>query len=457
MRILHLAILRSSALLVPGEQRTEWFAEWKSELWYVRQGSHRERDATAFCLGAFKDAFWLRRNSPRLTVRNRLRLESPLQCGLFLAVLAAVSVFFAMRSPGPRDMILPSPYRDARNLVMISTDARGSAWRPSISIADYQSLAARTQRMFSGLAFYQPIRTQVHTTELTVALASSNLFELLNIPVPDPGERQPAAALILSRTAWRKYFASDPHLAGRVLEVAGRQALVAGVISADSWALPGRMDAWLLEDEQHLATLPPHSKGFVLGHVRASALHNQRNWRWRMSLPNEHGGYDNFECASLARGQLIVAYLLMIVLAIVILGATTSLGLGEYPPNRNSPRRWIFLALKIALIVPIIFCGSLNLASFTATEIQPHALLVGYVLAFRWALIDQRKRCPVCLRLLANPTRIGRPSQTFLEWYGTELMCLRGHGLLHVPEIPTISFNTQRWLYLDRSWSGLFP
>src|ERR1035438_836888 len=36
MRILHLAILRAAGLLVPGPQRAEWLAEWRSELWYAR-------------------------------------------------------------------------------------------------------------------------------------------------------------------------------------------------------------------------------------------------------------------------------------------------------------------------------------------------------------------------------------------------------------------------------------
>ena len=63
---------------------------------------------------------------------------------------------------------------------------------------------------------------------------------------------------------------------------------------------------------------------------------------------------------------------------------------------------------------------------------------------------------PVCLRLLTNPARVGQPSRNFLAWNGTELMCSRGHGLLHVPEIATSWFSTQRWLYLDPSWNGLF-
>jgi hypothetical protein len=58
---------------------------------------------------------------------------------------------------------------------------------------------------------------------------------------------------------------------------------------------------------------------------------------------------------------------------------------------------------------------------------------------------------------LANPARVGQFSRNFLAWNGTELVCLSGHGLLHVPDIPTSWFSSQRWLYLDPSWSALFP
>lgn len=53
-RALHTAILRNAALLVPASARAEWLAEWSAELWYV------DRDATAFCLGSFRDALSLR-------------------------------------------------------------------------------------------------------------------------------------------------------------------------------------------------------------------------------------------------------------------------------------------------------------------------------------------------------------------------------------------------------------
>jgi hypothetical protein len=156
------------------------------------------------------------------------------------------------------------------------------------------------------------------------------------------------------------------------------------------------------------------------------------------------------------RELLILLNLHALLITFLVLPAITSLRLGEYPANSHSPplatrlRRWFFFVIKIAFIIQILSCTSIS-----SKSIQPYVWVV-YLLAFRWALIDQRRRCPVCLRLLTNPTRIGGPSQTFLEWYGIELMCARGHGLLYVPEIPTSCYSTQRWLYLDASWSGLF-
>jgi hypothetical protein len=74
----------------------------------------------------------------------------------------------------------------------------------------------------------------------------------------------------------------------------------------------------------------------------------------------------------------------------------------------------------------------------------------------RWVLRDQRQRCPVCLRRLTHPARVGQPSRSFLDWNGIELICVGGHGMLHIPEMQTSWFDTQRWLYLDSSWDVLF-
>src|ERR1700722_16199831 len=99
---LHVAILRTAALIVPAPGRAEWLAEWNAELCYV------ERGATAFCLGSFRDALWLRRKS--FSARRAFSLDSPLRCVFFLAALAFLSYFSAFGLPSRRMFLfLSSP------------------------------------------------------------------------------------------------------------------------------------------------------------------------------------------------------------------------------------------------------------------------------------------------------------------------------------------------------------
>jgi hypothetical protein len=114
-------------------------------------------------------------------------------------------------------------------------------------------------------------------------------------------------------------------------------------------------------------------------------------------------------------------------------------------------RRWLFLTAKSALLVVIVLSATLDLGAGGSLGI-----VFAYTVVLPWALADHRERCPVCLRRLVRPTRIGEASHMFLAWYGTEFICARGHGLLHVPEIPTSCYSASRWVYLDPSWSSLF-
>jgi hypothetical protein len=121
----------------------------------------------------------------------------------------------------------------------------------------------------------------------------------------------------------------------------------------------------------------------------------------------------------------------------------------RYPlPWRSRLRRGIFLALKVALIQPILF-GSFVVAC--NVPIARLAINAAWILPFRWVLMDQRRRCPECLRLLTDPVRIGSASQTFLEWYGAESTCSRGHGLLHISEMPDSYSAKPEWLSLGDS------
>jgi hypothetical protein len=259
------ATLRMASFLAPSHQRAEWLEEWRSELWYVPG-----REATAFCMGAFRDAYWLRRNNLNPVKLSEMSLESPLRCLALLAAPSALSIFLMFRFA----------------------------------------------------------------------------------PRQGPGPPQGTG---------------------------GFADLCAGMLMLSCLLLPSVLWLW-----------------------RPPATRNRLPWPSRL-------------------------------------------------------RRGIFLALKLALLLPTIMGGYI-VQSFWgplggATSVAWDAAVI---LALRWAFTDQQRRCPVCLRLLSNPIRIGTPSRTLLEWYGTESTCSRGHGLLHVPETSASYSGTQQWLRLDDSWSGLF-
>jgi hypothetical protein len=363
---------------------------------------------------------------------------------------------------------------------MISSGGYAGAQSPSIRLEDYESWKTSTRHLFSGLAFYQTIRRRVHVTrhrgaELSIGRASDNLFQLLNLEMPptagDRSNGDYTAKLFLSQRAWRESFGSDARILGTVTEIMGLRVLIAGVLTQDSWPLPGQVDAWLLEDERHLQMLPLKTTGFVLAQVQASTSKARQDEWQTLTVPREDGVSDRFDCISLAqRARLPFSiFLFTLIVATIALPATTALPLGEYPRHRGrlpwamSMRRWIFLWCKFALVVPLVYFTSIDaaygghpLSSTTGQYIQLTISFFGFLFAFRWILQDQRKRCPVCLRVLSNPARVGLASRNFLAWNGTELICAGGHGLLHIPELPTSWFGTQRWLYLDPSWGSLF-
>lgn len=143
------------------------------------------------------------------------------------------------------------------------------------------------------------------------------------------------------------------------------------------------------------------------------------------------------------RGESMFRQVLPFGCALLILPAVTNLGLGRmFQVRRTRWRTMIFSALKCGLGTGIVFFGALDVVP---ASIRPLAMIVGYVLALRWAVLDHRRRCPVCLRVLVPAAKTGRVSATFLGCYGTELCCDRGHGSMHDPAAMT-SYSTQRWL-----------
>ncbi len=143
-------------------------------------------------------------------------------------------------------------------------------------------------------------------------------------------------------------------------------------------------------------------------------------------------------------------FLLIVGIATLTLPATTKFSLGENPRGGRMLLH-LFLAAKVALILLFFYFAAATLPHYGEGKgIVIHVLLWSFFFTVRWILSDQRRRCPVCLGLLSHPVHVGQASRIFLGWDGTEFLCRKGHGLLHVPETPTSWYGTQRWLSLER-------
>jgi hypothetical protein len=488
--VCNIALLRVASLLVPRSQRAEWWHEWHSELWHVRHacapmGSFSlrgEAEVIAFCLGAFQDAGYLKRHRFESGARSSTLQGSAAQCILLLAAMLAASYSLALLLPGVRAERSLAPIQIGPSLVLIQDIASSDASSPSILPKQFRTWKERKQQYFDGFAFYrvtqEPVQRESASTASGeeagwgVAHASENIFALLGLPVQfsetDAGTYGNIPRVILSERKWKREFQANPRVAGMVLHLGSGKARIVGVAPDGSRGLPGNVDAWLLEpDEKTFAG----GAGFVIAHL--TAMGKSEMYAAKVRITEHNSDYSEDDLLGISLDALTpgswALFSFALFLAILALPAITSVSLGEYSGSSERTSRlrtlyrWLFLSTKIALLLPIVYFSSLDLAyANTALPVSSseYVQLVSTfsicLFGFRWVLQDQRQRCPVCLRRVCNPAHVGQASRTFLAWNGTELMCMGGHTLLHVPGLPTSWFSTQRWLYLDSSWGFLF-
>lgn len=123
----------------------------------------------------------------------------------------------------------------------------------------------------------------------------------------------------------------------------------------------------------------------------------------------------------------------------------------------NRKRYWIkrhlFLGTKTSLTLLLMFllsadfCQPMHAATPNVADfLQIFSFTILALVGVRWALHDHGQRCKQCLRALASPTPVGRPSHNLLEWSGSELICKQGHGALSIPEMETSWCESSEWV-----------
>jgi hypothetical protein len=481
------ALLRTASLLVPSLQRDEWRREWSAELWHVRRSYvgvddtfswQAQREIAVFCLGAIPDALCLR-TQPAKGYNAPVHVHgSAAHTLLWLCVTLTLCFAISLLLPGVDAENQAARYQAPPGVLMVGEAADLS--HPSISTDLYQNWKTTRQRFFEKLAFYRVSRETVHTDRISipwnVAHATTNLFSLLGLPVNfadslepgDPGQ----ASVVLSHEIWMRWFAGDPQITGHIVRIGKSKAIIAGVAPAVGWQFPGAPDIWLLESDAHFTSTSSSATG---GYLFAQLSARGRAVVSGPAIAITGLNQDGFPIDLV--GTPIVApvmgpwniYEFALFLSLVALPAVTSVSLGDSHVSSHRPslrqrfNRILFLGAKFVLVAGIGFAASLDLAysnTFGYSSLaECRQLLFCFticLLGFWWAVADQRKRCPVCLRRVTNPATVGLASRTFLGWNGTEMICMGGHALLHVPSLPTSWFSGQRWLYLDSSWEFLF-
>jgi hypothetical protein len=88
--------------------------------------------------------------------------------------------------------------------------------------------------------------------------------------------------------------------------------------------------------------------------------------------------------------------------------------------------------------------------------LMPSLLLAALALSLWYSLHDQKRRCPVCFRLLILPVLIGSRSSIILDRPQVEVLCPNGHGSLLIPEPVVHRADPAAWLVLNESWKSCF-
>jgi hypothetical protein len=478
-------LLRCASSLVPERQRAEWCLEWESELWHVRRSNgayctvswRAEREIADFCFGAFQDAACLRRlrwqSQPRFVPLH----GSAAQCLFCLGGILLVSFFLSIFLPGVRAVQDFSSARVRPGTILIWDEGANNESGPTMAIDQVRIWERSRQRYTDGFAFYRVARESVEIGlrargTWRIAEASSNLFAVagwsLQYMTPNEEARSDMPRLVLSERMWRQTFAARPEIVGTVVLVGSLRARVVGIAPGDAWRLPGSSDAWLLKPDSDIS---PNGRGYVVAHLSRSGRSEMSGGHVTIASYDSQRAEHDFVGISLEEqtpgpGSI---YWFGVFLAFLALPAIASVSLAEYGFSSHKPS-WIrravrfgFLGMKFVLIMLITYFFSVDLAYWHSPAFSPSGVYVQLFTSFaiclfgmQWVLLDQRQRCPVCLKRVTNPAQVGLASRTFLAWNGTELICADGHTLLHIPELPTSWFSSQRWLYLDASWDFLF-
>ncbi len=467
-------LIDAASWLVPRALRPQWRKKWRDDAghWWAFLHERDEfliRDGFRYlllhCSTAFADAFWLR--FPREGVRRFVRGPA----FVLVAALAALGVI-AAASGGLRTLRSvrsPLPYGDSQQLVTISQEAMfGYYGNPRRQVLRWGETSKKLSAVGAWLEW--PERR---------GFATSNLFALLGVrPVLGRTFRSDDRdVVLLSYEHWRREHRADPRVIGLGVMVGKSEMRVIGVLPP-AGAMPGLPEppVWTMLD---LNGEQPRRLVDTVGRLRPGiTLEAAQKELARLAAAERKKIVSDVRVMPFRVPVQIRAFFYMATPAIgAVLGVILA-AIGRQSPVaghiswRRRLRCWAFLVLKTVLVLFALTAFWIEAATpsrviqsdtevrrvvdLLAAIIPGWSFVVACALAVLWCVVDQRRRCPVCLHRLALPVTIGSWSRPLLDPVTTEFVCEQGHGALAVPETLSSTAEPDRWTAMDESWRDLF-
>jgi hypothetical protein len=355
---------------------------------------------------------------------------------------------------------MPLPYRDTARIATVA-HAGTIATRAGIR-SSWVSLWHSQSRLIEDIATYSWKDTPGETAG--VARASGNFFALLGAKTSSGRELSLSGCLdcvVLSYDFWRRGNRRETVLIG------GRPYHVVAVLDKGFWFLTPRIGAWTIDS---VAETDSRKRTGVVVRMRPDVTPKALG-RELESIVSGNGAsaWDSLvDVAPITNSvhAVLGSFGFAVGIAAIVVAASLQLRLPRWN-IRASMRRSAFFACKtMLLLLAVLLAGleftraaSLNMLAGNDIGAEPLCtwlFLMASMGVLCWSVSDQRRRCRVCLRRLSMAAHVGCPGCLLLDWAGIELVCMEGHGMLHVADLAACWTEPERWTSLDDSWQVLF-
>ncbi|HLJ28820.1 MAG TPA: ABC transporter permease [Candidatus Angelobacter sp.] len=480
-------LLRIASLLVPKDRRKAWHEKWSADVWHWahflhesgRLNSATRLDLTKHVCGAFREAFWLRFDRDKVLKLVRDVPRTPRFCLLTIAGFFLIAVIGSGFAPTVRSSLSPLPYRAPERLAHFSFNNNFIRYHlDSLFLA--VSRWAEQSKTAEAVAGYSWESSTVSAAggpvEVISARVSPDFFDVLGIGAGmgrlfhGGDEKQCANCIVISNHLWQYGFHHDPTIVGKQIVFSGSSSTVVGVLPSRFWFISPEISVWTVSPSRPDSFNSAERTGVVL-RLRPGSSISQATVEFSRFVGSASGIDLTSIKARVRQGTEIFLVFTMLAffgsLVLLAYRLVNSSGPKVHLMFRENYRWWMFFAAKTVLLLATCFLVSLEgtrraFLVFTgvippfAGPVSAWLFLVTTILALTWTLHDQCRRCRLCLKRLGQEAYVGVPARLLLDWWGTELVCSQGHGILHVAEMHASWLEMEHWTPLDDSWKPLF-